>query len=82
MREAEDVARAKETLAARQEELHGIEQQLAEDMSALESRTDGSTLPLAETTITPRRADITVRLVALAWTPHWQDADGRLTPAY
>jgi len=32
--------------------------------------------------IRPKKADIDVTLVTLAFAPHWQDAGGTLTPAF
>jgi hypothetical protein len=32
--------------------------------------------------IRPKTADIDVTLVTLAFAPHWQGADGQLTPAF
>jgi hypothetical protein len=31
--------------------------------------------------IRPKKTDITIQLVALAWMPHWKDAQGALTVA-
>jgi hypothetical protein len=33
-------------------------------------------------TIKPTKANIAVKLVALAWTPHWRDQKAVLTPAW
>jgi hypothetical protein len=33
-------------------------------------------------TIRPAKTNITVRLMALAWAPHWQDAGGATTQAW
>jgi len=32
--------------------------------------------------IKPTKANITVKLVTLAWTPHWRDGRGTLTQAW
>ena len=32
--------------------------------------------------IRPKKADIDVTVVTLAFVPHWQDAGGTLTPAF
>ena len=45
-----------------------------------------STDPLNEkletVSLKPTKANIAVKLVTLAWTPHWQDGKGILTPAW
>jgi hypothetical protein len=33
-------------------------------------------------TIKPKKADITVQLLVLAWAPYWQDETGNIKPAW
>jgi hypothetical protein len=33
-------------------------------------------------TVKPKKTNITVRLVALSWAPHWQDSEGNVQPAF
>jgi hypothetical protein len=49
-------------------------------MAALESRAE--TDRLESVAIRPKKTDVRVRLCALAWTPYWRDAAGKLTPAW
>ena len=65
-----------------------LQQQLA-DLEAQfkqESEDAGAVVDSAEAletvAVKPKKADITVRLVALAWAPYWQDESGNLGPAY
>jgi hypothetical protein len=32
--------------------------------------------------IKPKKTDISVQLVALAWSPYWQDSQGQVPPAW
>ncbi len=43
---------------------------------------DPLTEPLETDAVRPKKADIDVRLVALAFAPHWRDAGGTLTAAW
>jgi hypothetical protein len=37
---------------------------------------------LQPVSLKPAKADITVKLVSLAWTPHWRASDGSMAPAW
>ena len=82
MKEASDVARAGETVEA-------IGQQIAEMNAEVESATQGliaqqdtSTEQLEQVSVKPKKKDISVRLVSLAWLPYWRDSNGEKTPAW
>ncbi len=82
MKESQDIERARQTLAAAGQQKAELEAQAQADIDALGGALD----PLGETlepvTLKPKRTEVTVQLVALAWVPMWKDAEGRLTPAY
>jgi len=80
--QAQDVERARAKLAAYQADLEDLEASFQEDVAALEEKLDPATEEFETVTLTPRRADVDVRLVALAWAPFARDADGGETPAY
>jgi hypothetical protein len=66
MKETEDVASAQERLTLAQQELAGLQQQIESEASALSGTTD----PEIETVeLKPKRGNVDVRLVALAWIP-------------
>ena len=79
-KERGDVARAQETVAAVQQDLAALETEIQTEMAALESRAE--TDRLESVAIRPKKSDVRVRLCALAWTPYWRDAAGKLTPAW
>ncbi len=81
MKEAGDIARAKETVVARQRELEELDAEFREEIEALEDKFDPMAEELEEVEVRPLKKDIAVGLVSLAWVPRWQDARGNHTPA-
>jgi hypothetical protein len=77
-----DVARAKETVQVLEQQLKDLEAEFEAEKDALAARTDPATEVLDTVAIKPKKADITVELVALAWAPHWLDETGMATPAW
>jgi ribosomal protein L44E len=82
MGQQQDVARAEETLETAQQQLAELEAEFEAEKEALAQRIDPLAEELATVAIKPKKADIAVELVALAWTPYWQDTDGVLEPAW
>jgi uncharacterized protein DUF87 len=80
LKEREDVARAQETVAAVQQALAALEAELQADLAGLEARSEPERLE--SVAVRPKKTDVRVRLCALAWTPHWRDQAGTLTPAW
>jgi DNA helicase HerA-like ATPase len=81
MKEAGDIARAKETVVARQRELEELDADFREEIAALEDKFDPMAEELEEVEVRPLKKDIAVGLVSLAWVPRWQDTRGNHTPA-
>ncbi|MBU7032929.1 MAG: ATP-binding protein [Theionarchaea archaeon] len=85
-----DVKEAEEKVEALQEEVAALEKELTEETEKIKIRWDESLQELQEISIRPRKSDIVVRMVAVAWLPHWQvdygDGQGkptrRILPAY
>ena len=82
MKESKDVGAAEENVAALQKQLADLEAQFKSESDALAAATDPLNERLETLSIKPTKANIAVKLVALAWTPHWRDANGGLTPAW
>ncbi len=51
-------------------------------VAALEAVIDPQKTPLDEVQIRPKKTNITVRVLALAWAPWWKSTDGKLTSAW
>jgi hypothetical protein len=72
----QDIALATETVEAYQAKLANIEAELNEEISKLETNLDPQGLALDEVTIQPKKADIAIQQVVLAWTPWILKSDG------
>jgi hypothetical protein len=81
MKESGDVARAQENITAVQEQLNELNTQLETEVNALALRFDAANETLDRIPLRPKKTDIKVRMVALAWTPMWQSSAGQ-TPAW
>jgi hypothetical protein len=85
-----DVEESKETIADLQEDIAELQAEMEEEAEAITQRWADALDEVDEVRITPRRADVTVDLFALAWAPHWEityeDSRGRArtdgVPAY
>ena len=76
-KEGRDVERAEEGLEAVQQSRRDLEAELERELAALAERFDPEALPIETVTLRPRRADVEVRSVALAWIPYRPAAGGR-----
>jgi hypothetical protein len=82
MKEREDVGRATETVEALQQQLADLEAGFKVEAETLTAKIDPLTETLETVVVRPKKADVSVRFIALAWMPHWQDAQGKTTPAW
>jgi hypothetical protein len=81
VKESGDITRAQETVAAVDAQIQELDQQLAADIADLTSRSDAASNAVEKLGLRPKKSDIELKLVALAWAPHWQSGD-TLTPAW
>ncbi|MGH7381545.1 MAG: ATP-binding protein [Candidatus Methylomirabilales bacterium] len=77
LKERQDIGRAEETVEGIQQQLRDLEAEFTSEMATLETKTDPLTERLDSVAVKPKKIDIAVRLVALAWAPQWQDLQGR-----
>lgn len=82
MKESQDVGVAEENVASLQQQLMDLEAQFKSESEALAAASDPLNEKLETISIKPTKANIAVKLVTLAWTPHWRDARGSLTSAW
>ncbi len=82
MKESQDVGAAEENVAALQQQLADLETQFKTESDAWAAATDPLNEKLEALSIKPTKANIAVKLVALAWTPQWRDAQGMTAPAW
>jgi len=82
LKESQDVSMAQENVAAVQQQLADLEAQFKAESEALAAASDPVQEKLQPVSLKPAKADITVKLIALAWTPHWKSSDGSMAPAW
>jgi len=68
-REAGDVERAEQRVAVLERQLHELQAQFEREVEELAARLNPQTERLEEVTVRPRKADVRVRAVVLAWAP-------------
>jgi hypothetical protein len=81
MKESQEVGQAEENVADLQRKLAELEAQFKSESEALAAATDPLNEKLETISINPIKANIVVKLVALAWTPNWRNTKGTSTPA-
>ncbi len=81
-RQSSDVGRAEDTVESVTQQIQELEAELQSETEALKQRTDPASETLERVQVKPKKKDIALKLVALAWTPHWQSPSGELTSAW
>jgi hypothetical protein len=81
-KEQQDIERAGDTVEALQKRLADLEAEFKGELDALAAASDAQTEALETLTLKPKKSNISVQLLALAWTPHWRDAQGMVAPAW
>jgi hypothetical protein len=82
IKESQDAARAGETIDALKAQLQDFEGEFRREAEALIAKMDPLTETLDTVTIKPNKSNIAVKLVTLAWAPHWKDQSGNLSQAW
>ena len=75
-KERTDVSQAEDNVSALQEQVTALEEQFKGEAEALQQSFGGDSLKLERVDLKPKKADITVTRVTLAWTPWSVGADG------
>jgi hypothetical protein len=82
MKESQDIDLAKQNMAAAQQQKAELEAEIEAEVGTLSGALDPSSQLLVPFPLKPKRTDIAVLIVALAWAPAWLDGDGTLAPAW
>ena len=82
MKESKDIDRAKETVEALRKQRDDLEAAFKTDLAAIEQASDPAVEELDTVAIKPKKNQIAVRLVALAWAPYLLQPDGTAAPAW
>jgi len=77
MKESEDVGRAQESAEAISQQMAELDAQFKAETDAIEKSNDPQTEQLETVSLKPKKSDITVKLLTLAWAPYWNDAQGK-----
>jgi hypothetical protein len=81
-RQSQDVDHARANLEAYEVQLQDLDVQFQSEVEKLRDKLDPMTEELQVLTLKPRKTDIDVRLLALAWAPFVRNPDGGLAPAW
>jgi hypothetical protein len=81
-KEKEDIERAADNVEALRARLADAEAELESEVNELEAELSVGQGALEPIQVRPKKADIAVQLVALAWTPHTVSPSGELAPAW
>ncbi len=81
-KQAGDVGRVEETMEAIQAQIQELDAQFQAETQALQTQSDPMNERLETISIKPKKKDINLRVIALAWTPQWRDERGDLTNAW
>ena len=81
MEQSADVTEAEESVDSLQAQ-QGTRQELQAETTAAQAKSDPLTETFEIVSLRPKKADIAVRLTALAWLPQWQDGSGTSKPAW
>ena len=82
MDEAGDVKRAEQTLDSVKQKRTDLEADFQAELDARESRDDPGAETLEKVLMRPRKSDMNVDSLGLAWMPYWQDGTGSPTGAW
>ncbi len=81
MKESKDVEKAKENIEELENQLSELQTLLAEEIEEVKTNLNPLTEEFETYEIKPKKRDISVSLVALVWSPYWQDEKGGIKPA-
>ena len=73
MKESQDIGRAEENVAALTQRLELLNAEFQEETASIERSIDPQTEPLEKVSLKPTKANISVKLVTLAWAPYFED---------
>src|SRR5262245_13576007 len=82
MKEQQDIGRAQDSVEALQSQLADLEAELQTETQLLEAKIDAQNEQLEKISIKPKKSNISVQLVSLAWAPFWQNESGEPTSAW
>jgi len=82
MKEGEDVDRAQESVEAVNQQIADLDAQFKAETESLEKSNDPQTEQLETINLKPKKSNIAVKLLTLAWAPYWHDAGDQAVPGW
>ena len=82
MKETEDVDRAEDNVTAIAQKLEDLDAEFKGETAGLERSFDPQTEQLETVSLKPTKANISVKVLTLAWAPYWHDSQGQTKPAW
>ena len=82
MKEAQDVDRAEDNVEAVEQKIADLDAEFKDETASLERSFDSQTEQLETVSLKPTKANISVKLLTLAWAPYWHDSQGQTKPAW
>jgi len=76
MKEKQDVANAEENIKTLNQQISDLNSELESEISLISEKYDTDKFELEEIKIRPKRSDISVKSLSLAWLPYWREKDG------
>jgi len=81
MKEREDVGGAEQSVEAVRQRIADLEAELQSEIAEMRRANDLESLAIQSASLKPRKSDMTVSGVSLAWVPHWVGEAGSARPA-
>jgi hypothetical protein len=81
-RQADDVDRAEDNVAAVTQRLADLEAEFKAEVETIDRSFDPQTEQLGTVSLKPTKANINVKLLTLVWAPYWQKVQGEAKPAW
>lgn len=82
MKEAQDVDRAEDNVTVIEQKIADLDAEFKSETATLERSFDPQTEQLDTVSLKPTKANISVKLLTLAWAPYWRDSRGQTRPAW
>jgi uncharacterized protein (UPF0335 family) len=82
MKEADDVGRAEENVATITQKIADLDAEFKAETATLERSLDAQNEELGAVSLKPKKVNIDVKLVALAWAPYRREPSGETKPAW
>jgi hypothetical protein len=79
--ESQDVGRAEQNVQALRQQLADLDARMRADLEAAAAKFDAAAEELERVPLRPKKTDVKVRVLALAWAPHWATPAGE-SPAW